>query len=527
MARIKENPCGLSQEVTLAVLPRLYMEEVVTELRRRNISPDTNTAGNCREHLLRILQDVIEQEYRGAVTGASSDLGSSLDVLHLPQGETIAGSNSQNSTTVRVPPKSSQVPPRNIQACNLFELQTIPVSNVQNSTTVSLPVTRNIQATLPDPCSLMEFQTIPVSNVQNSRTISLPITSSQVPTSSTQATSSDPCSLFELQTVPVANVQVSTTLSLPVTSSQILEGTSSNSSHIQFTSSDACSLLELQSIPVSTVQDNVTTSSVPVDTLQNLSTLSAACSTFEDADVTVEFAIEEVDHTQYTMESCSSDDDDGMAATDVPVTVTVDENFSWSILSKDDETAKRNNERNASQDDETSVQNNSKSKKESVSQDRAKKTSKKKASKTSSKTKRSSTGDKVFKCGECSYSISRKRDLALHKMKHHTGEMPFKCKDCNYSTARKTDLKKHRIVHTRTLPFSCELCDFKTAYQSCLSRHMKVHDENSEEAKRKDNRVYKCGECDFSTKKRENLHGINKITQAKCPTRATSVTTVR
>ncbi|XP_019633060.1 PREDICTED: uncharacterized protein LOC109476520 [Branchiostoma belcheri] len=122
MARIKENPCGLSQEVTLAVLPRLYMEEVVTELRRRNISPDTDTAGNCREHLLRILQDVMEQEYRGAVTGASSDLGSSLDVLHLPQGEATAECNPQNSTT------------RNIQAtssdpCSLLDLEDSDLSN--------------------------------------------------------------------------------------------------------------------------------------------------------------------------------------------------------------------------------------------------------------------------------------------------------------------------------------------------------------------------------------------------------------
>ncbi|CAH1250444.1 Hypp8857 [Branchiostoma lanceolatum] len=85
MAAVEEEPCGLSREVTLAVLPRLYMEEVVTELRRRNISTDTGAAGNCRERLLGILQDVMEQEYHRADTGASSDLDNSLDVLQMTQ----------------------------------------------------------------------------------------------------------------------------------------------------------------------------------------------------------------------------------------------------------------------------------------------------------------------------------------------------------------------------------------------------------------------------------------------------------
>ncbi|XP_035662765.1 uncharacterized protein LOC118406646 [Branchiostoma floridae] len=96
MDGLKEHLCGLSREVTLAVLPRLYMEEVVTELRRRNISTDTSTTGNCREHLLRILQDVMEQEYHREGAGASSD----LDILQMPQVGTTPGSSPQNSTTV-------------------------------------------------------------------------------------------------------------------------------------------------------------------------------------------------------------------------------------------------------------------------------------------------------------------------------------------------------------------------------------------------------------------------------------------
>eukprot|EP00058_Branchiostoma_floridae_P022202 XP_002607692.1 hypothetical protein BRAFLDRAFT_123267 [Branchiostoma floridae] len=53
--------CGLSQEVTLAVLPRLYIEELLSELNRRNIKSN-NT--NNREYLADILKDAMVLEYR-------------------------------------------------------------------------------------------------------------------------------------------------------------------------------------------------------------------------------------------------------------------------------------------------------------------------------------------------------------------------------------------------------------------------------------------------------------------------------
>ncbi|KAI8488839.1 hypothetical protein Bbelb_333570 [Branchiostoma belcheri] len=53
---------GLSQEVTLAVLPRLFTEELLTELSRRNI--DTNNEAQNRERFVAILKEVMVLEYK-------------------------------------------------------------------------------------------------------------------------------------------------------------------------------------------------------------------------------------------------------------------------------------------------------------------------------------------------------------------------------------------------------------------------------------------------------------------------------
>ncbi|KAI8485518.1 hypothetical protein Bbelb_367120 [Branchiostoma belcheri] len=53
---------GLSQEVTLAVLPRLFTEELLSELSRRNI--DTNNEAKDRERLVAILKEVMVLEYK-------------------------------------------------------------------------------------------------------------------------------------------------------------------------------------------------------------------------------------------------------------------------------------------------------------------------------------------------------------------------------------------------------------------------------------------------------------------------------
>ena len=43
------------------------------------------------------------------------------------------------------------------------------------------------------------------------------------------------------------------------------------------------------------------------------------------------------------------------------------------------------------------------------------------------------SGEKLFKCDQCSYLSTRAWNLKLHKL-NHTGEMPYKCGQCHYPT---------------------------------------------------------------------------------------------
>ena len=43
------------------------------------------------------------------------------------------------------------------------------------------------------------------------------------------------------------------------------------------------------------------------------------------------------------------------------------------------------------------------------------------------------SGEKLFKCDQCSYLSTRAWNLKLHKL-NHTGETPYKCGQCHYPT---------------------------------------------------------------------------------------------
>ncbi|KAI8489488.1 hypothetical protein Bbelb_329310 [Branchiostoma belcheri] len=86
----KERPYGLSKVVTLAVLPRLYMEELVLELGRRNVAAQNSSN---REDLISTLADLIMREFCGLTTENSSNSEEQ------PRTATEADSRSCESTT--------------------------------------------------------------------------------------------------------------------------------------------------------------------------------------------------------------------------------------------------------------------------------------------------------------------------------------------------------------------------------------------------------------------------------------------
>ncbi|XP_035699455.1 zinc finger protein 436-like isoform X1 [Branchiostoma floridae] len=110
--------------------------------------------------------------------------------------------------------------------------------------------------------------------------------------------------------------------------------------------------------------------------------------------------------------------------------------------------------------------------------------------------RQSHKGEKPFMCDECGYRARRKYQLVGH-MRRHTGEKPFKCNRCSYKASLKSLLVEHMIRHTKAeLPYSCEICDYKTYRKSNLTRHLKCH---------AGVKPHKCEECGYSTVEKGNL----------------------
>jgi uncharacterized Zn-finger protein len=64
------------------------------------------------------------------------------------------------------------------------------------------------------------------------------------------------------------------------------------------------------------------------------------------------------------------------------------------------------------------------------------------------KKKRKNTGEKIYKCDECSRMFARKEHLMRH-YRTHTGEKPFKCEICEKCFSQTGNLATHRRSHFR------------------------------------------------------------------------------
>ena len=104
-------------------------------------------------------------------------------------------------------------------------------------------------------------------------------------------------------------------------------------------------------------------------------------------------------------------------------------------------------------------------------------------------------GEKPFQCPDCLFATADKLHLKVH-MKAHSGDKPLKCPDCSYATARKSDLKVHTMTHSGEKPFKCPECSYATARKSHLKVHMTTH---------WGEKLFKCPECSYATAHKSNL----------------------
>ncbi|XP_078582596.1 uncharacterized protein LOC144865628 [Branchiostoma floridae x Branchiostoma japonicum] len=104
-------------------------------------------------------------------------------------------------------------------------------------------------------------------------------------------------------------------------------------------------------------------------------------------------------------------------------------------------------------------------------------------------------GEKPFKCNQCNYKTSYERNLVDH-MKSHTNAEPYTCEICDYQTYRKSKLETHMMCHAGVKPYKCDDCEYRTADKANLYRHRRLHTGE---------RPYSCQECDYKTAQKANL----------------------
>ena len=82
---------------------------------------------------------------------------------------------------------------------------------------------------------------------------------------------------------------------------------------------------------------------------------------------------------------------------------------------------------------------------------------------------------KTFKCDFCDYSCDFRYYMSGH-MNSHTGERPFKCDECSKTFSSSNSLKTHRKVH---LPpeFKCDFCPKMFTYKQRRDDHVNTHTE--------------------------------------------------
>nr|XP_036881567.1 zinc finger protein 678-like [Manis javanica] len=95
------------------------------------------------------------------------------------------------------------------------------------------------------------------------------------------------------------------------------------------------------------------------------------------------------------------------------------------------------------------------------------------------------TGEKPYKCKECTKSFTSRTSLIVHQ-RTHSGEKPYKCKECGKTFKWGSCLTEHERIHSGQKPYKCKECSKSFTRSSHLTEHLRIHTGE---------KPYKCQEC--------------------------------
>ncbi|CAH1250328.1 ZNF665 [Branchiostoma lanceolatum] len=128
------------------------------------------------------------------------------------------------------------------------------------------------------------------------------------------------------------------------------------------------------------------------------------------------------------------------------------------------------------------------------------------------------TREKVYNCKECDFTCKFRAQLSLHMKHAHgaPGSQGALCEQCGYRAETPYLLKLHKYKHTGERPYKCSLCAFAARHRSTLERHGKISHPGKN--------CYKCSYCNHFAETKSLLRKHEKTHKAehlhKCPVRS-------